>query len=72
MLEETLHEKQIENDTSCSCKDESTMNNLTSILTSAILGNDEFHKAIQNIVTTIGGHKSVNPLITKLTFLLTR
>ena len=52
MLEETLHEKQIENDTSCSCKDESTINNLTSKLTSAILGNDEFHKAIQNIVTT--------------------
>ena len=52
MLEETLHEKQIENDTSCSCKDESTINNLTSKLTSAILGNDEFHKAIQNIVIT--------------------
>ena len=52
MLEETLHEKQIENDTSCSCKDESTINNLTSKLTSAILGNDEFYKAIQNIVTT--------------------
>ena len=52
MLEETLHEKQIENDTSCNCKDKNTINNLTSKLTSAILGNDEFHKAIQNIVTT--------------------